>query len=116
MGLPPAGVAGDQPAAERPVEFGDASDVNNPTNFTYGFKTRAGQLGLLQVTSFSTDAHGVDVLNIRYKLLAMGPGASKKQHEALDERLAAAVDAADCAEFPAELAAVPAWLAASVSW
>ncbi len=32
-----------------PEKFGDASPLNNPTNFTYGFMTRAGSLGLMQV-------------------------------------------------------------------
>ncbi len=47
-----------------PARFGDASLLNNPTNFTYAFKTRAGLIGLLQITGFTENPSGV---KIRYK-------------------------------------------------
>jgi predicted Ser/Thr protein kinase len=47
-------------------KFGDSSRLNNPTNYTYGFKTRDGSVGLLQVTAFTENPDGV---TIRYKLV-----------------------------------------------
>jgi predicted Ser/Thr protein kinase len=48
------------------ARFGDASLLNNPTNFTYAFKTRAGLIGLLQITGYFTEPpSGV---KMRYKL------------------------------------------------
>lgn len=46
------------------ARFGDASLLNNPTNFTYGFKTRAGLIGLLQITGYTENPPGV---KLRYK-------------------------------------------------
>ncbi len=48
------------------VKFGDSRPLNNPINYTYGFKTRAGKLGLLQITGFTDNPRGV---KIRYKLV-----------------------------------------------
>lgn len=42
------------------------SGLNNPTNYTYAFKTRDGLFGVLQVEDFEEDPVGVKV---RYKLL-----------------------------------------------
>jgi predicted Ser/Thr protein kinase len=80
--------------------FGDSSPMNNPTNYTYGFKTRDGSVGLLQVVSFTETPPGV---KIRYKLVqaAANPnavavsGASKEIHELLTERLEAASNISD---------------------
>ena len=49
--------------------FGDSSPLNNPTNYTYGFKTSEGWFGLLQVTGFTDNPRGV---KIRYKLAQQG--------------------------------------------
>jgi hypothetical protein len=48
------------------ARFGDSSPLNNPTNFTYGFRTRDGTLGLLQITAFTENP---STANIRYKLI-----------------------------------------------
>jgi hypothetical protein len=74
------------------VRFGDASRLNNPTNFTYGFKTRAGLIGLLQITGYFTEPpSGV---NLRYKVFQpttnqdlTTTNASKDTHEVLLSRL-----------------------------
>jgi predicted Ser/Thr protein kinase/uncharacterized membrane protein len=47
-----------------PARFGDAGPLNNPTNFTYGFRTRAGLIGLLQITGYAENPPGV---KMRYK-------------------------------------------------
>jgi len=47
------------------ARFGDSSPLNNPTNFTYGFKTRDGSVGLLQITAFTENPAAA---TIRYKL------------------------------------------------
>jgi len=76
------------------ARFGDASLLNNPTNFTYGFKTRAGLIGLLQITGYTEDPSGV---KMRYKYFqpatnrdSMATGASKDMREVLSSRLEAA--------------------------
>ena len=76
------------------ARFGDASRLNNPTNLTYGFKTRAGLIGLLQITGFTEDPPGV---KMRYKFFQQatnqvltGNGAGKDLREALSSRLEAA--------------------------
>jgi hypothetical protein len=51
------------------VKFGDSSLMNNPLNCTYGFKSREGRLGLLQVTGFTSNPPGA---RIRYKLVEEG--------------------------------------------
>jgi len=96
-------------------KFGDSSPLNNPTNFTYGFKTREGSLGLLQITGFSDNP---DVARIRYKLAqptavdntnlntAMSAEARNSSQEALNERLEAASSINDGTERDKPLAAV----------
>jgi hypothetical protein len=81
------------------ARFGDSSPLNNPTNFTYGFKTRDGALGLLQITAFTENP---STASIRYKLFqpttnaeaipnsAVTPATARAAREALNERLAAA--------------------------
>ncbi len=91
--------------------FGDASPMNNPTNYTYGFKTRDGSVGLLQVISFTENPVGV---KIRYKLVqsnanldtvASSP-ANREFQERLSERLEAASSITDVTEKDKPLAAV----------
>jgi hypothetical protein len=79
------------------AKFGDSSRLNNPTNYTYAFKTRDGFLGLLQVITFTENPPGV---KLRYKLSqpanvssAMMPAApGKYTHEDLVARLEAAAE------------------------
>jgi hypothetical protein len=47
------------------AKFGDLSSLNNPTNYTYGFKTHDRILGLLQITGFTDKPR---TAKIRYKL------------------------------------------------
>jgi hypothetical protein len=47
------------------AKFGDSSPLNNPTNYTFGFKTRESRLGLLQIIGFTNHPPGV---KLRYKL------------------------------------------------
>jgi hypothetical protein len=77
-------------------KFGDASPMNNPTNYTYGFKTRDGSVGLLQVVSFFQNPAGV---KIRYKLMAqpatnLAAAASSPAQVELVERLSERLEAA----------------------
>jgi len=85
---------------EAPCRFGDGSPLNNPINYTYGFQTRDGSLGLLQIVGATTNQPGV---KIRYKLVppdstvseTNGNPAGKISDEtrtALNERLEAASD------------------------
>jgi predicted Ser/Thr protein kinase len=46
------------------ARFGDSGRLNNPTNFTYGFKTRGGLIGLLQISAYTDNPSGV---KLRYK-------------------------------------------------
>lgn len=76
------------------ARFGDASLLNNPTNFTYAFKTRAGVIGLLQITSYTENPSGV---NIRYKFFQPATnqnlttaGTNSDTREMLSSRLEAA--------------------------
>ena len=96
-------------------KFGDSSRLNNPTNYTYGFKTREGSLGLLQITGFTDNP---SVAMIRYKLVqptavdktdlktAMPAEARNFSQEALNERLEAASSMNDATERDKPLAAV----------
>ena len=97
------------------VRFGDSSRLNNPTNFTYGFKTRDGSVGVLQVTGFTETPPG---LKIRYKLVPTtvpdeaGPEAGisteadNVTRETLNERLEAASSMNDVSGKDQPLAAV----------
>ena len=49
-----------------PVRFGGSTPQDELTNYTYGFMTSAGQLGLLQITGFTENPRG---MKIRYKLV-----------------------------------------------
>ncbi len=76
------------------ARFGDASRLNNPTNFTYAFKTRAGVIGLLQVAGYTDDPAGV---KIRCKFFRPATNrdvipatAGRDMHEVLTARLEAA--------------------------
>jgi len=96
-------------------KFGDSSLLNNPTNYTYGFKTREGSLGLLQITGFTDNP---SVAKIRYKLIqpiafdetnlntAMSAEIRNMSQEALNERLEAASSMNDATERDKPLAAV----------
>jgi predicted Ser/Thr protein kinase len=46
------------------ARFGDTSLLGNATNCTFGFKTRAGLIGLLQITGYTENPSGV---KMRYK-------------------------------------------------
>jgi predicted Ser/Thr protein kinase len=95
--------------------FGDSSPLNNPTNYTYGFKTREGRLGLLQITGFTDNP---SVAKIRYKLIQptaadktdlnppMPAEARNFSQEALNERLEAASSINNATERDKPLAAV----------
>jgi predicted Ser/Thr protein kinase len=48
------------------ARFGDSSPLNNPTNYTYGFKTRAGAFGVLQIVGFTDNP---TTTTLRYKLV-----------------------------------------------
>jgi predicted Ser/Thr protein kinase len=100
------------------TRFGDASPLNNPTNYIYGFKTRAGRLGLLQVTGLSENPSAV---KIRYKLVqetavneidgtnpvSSLPEATRAMSvDALNERLDAASSMNDLVERDKPLTAV----------
>ena len=50
-------------------KFGHAEPLNGETNYTYAFKTSAGQFGLLQITGYTENPRGV---KIRYKLVQPG--------------------------------------------
>ena len=94
------------------AKFGEASRLNNPTNFTYGFKTRDGSVGMLQVIGYNNNPSGV---KIRYKL-APAPAtnaatvtsakASRAAREELKERLEAASNITDAGEKDTPLAAL----------
>ncbi len=100
---------------DMPEKFGDASPLNNPTNFIYGFKTRDGALGLLQVTGSSGNPPGV---MIQYKLVppaitqatnpdgSLSPDAQNALRETLNERLDAASSITDFNEKDRPLAAI----------
>ena len=100
---------------DMPEKFGDASPLNNPTNFIYGFKTRDGALGLLQVTGSSGNPSGV---MIQYKLVppaitqatnpdgSLSPDAQNALRETLNERLDAASSINDISEKDRPLAAI----------
>lgn len=100
---------------DMPEKFGDASPLNNPTNFIYGFKTRDGALGLLQVTGSSANPSGV---MIQYKLVppaitqatnpdgSLSPDAQNALRETLNERLDAASSINDISEKDRPLAAI----------
>jgi serine/threonine protein kinase len=93
------------------VKFGDTSRLNHPTNFTYGFKTRDGRPGLLQVIGFTENPSGV---KIRYKLApapatnaaAMTFAKASRARDELNERLEAASNITDPGEKDAPLAAL----------
>ena len=94
------------------AKFGEASRLNNPTNFTYGFKTRDGSVGVLQVIGYNNNPAGV---KIRYKL-APAPAtnaaavtvarASRAARDELNERLEAASSDTDADQKDTPLAAV----------
>ena len=77
------------------ARFGDDSRLNNPTNFTYGFKTRAGLIGLLQITGYTENPSGV---KMRYKFFQLATNqdltttntSSNDMREILSSRLEAA--------------------------
>ena len=56
------------PGSNVMARFGNATPSNGEINYTCAFKTGAGQFGLLQITGFSDNPHGVQ---IRYKLVQM---------------------------------------------
>jgi hypothetical protein len=78
-----------------PAKFGDSSRLNNATNFTYGFKTRDGSVGLLQITAFNDNPPGVTV---RYKLFQpltnLIVSAAGQTRDALSQKLAVRLEAA----------------------
>jgi predicted Ser/Thr protein kinase len=94
------------------AKFGEASRLNNPTNFTYGFKTRDGSVGMLQVIGYNNNPSGV---KIRYKL-APAPAtntaavtsakANRAARDELNERLEAASNMNNATEKDKPLAAV----------
>ena len=77
------------------ARFGDFSRMNNPTNYIYGFKTRDGAVGLLQVPGFTDNPASVQ---IRYKLFrpagsqnaVVSEKAAPDIREKLSDRLEAA--------------------------
>jgi hypothetical protein len=76
------------------AKFGDSSRLNNPTNYTYGFKNRDGSVGLLEVVGYAENSSGV---KIRYKLaepttnrLIQTRGVTKESRELLSARMEAA--------------------------
>jgi len=83
------------------AKFGEASRLNPPTNFTYGFKTRDRSVGMLQIMGYNNNPPGV---KIRYKL-APAPAtnaaavifarASRAARDELNERLEAASNITD---------------------
>ena len=95
------------------TRFGESSRLDNPTNNTYGFKTRDGGLGLLQVTGFNENPA---IARIRYKLFqpatnqetAAPVGTNPEIRERLSERLEAASSITDSNEKDEPLAAVAA--------
>ncbi|HUD83796.1 MAG TPA: hypothetical protein VMQ67_09850, partial [Candidatus Saccharimonadales bacterium] len=105
----------DDSGQEVATRFGDSNPLNNPTNYIYGFKTREGGLGLLQIAGF---AENPPVARIRYKLVqpsgidetnsdtAMPAAARDLSEEALNERLDAASSMSDLTERDKPLAAV----------
>ena len=81
------------------AKFGDSSRLNNPTNFTYGFKTRDGSVGLLQVTGFTENPPRVKIHYKRFQPAAtvaananaaVSARSGDMSREALSERLEAA--------------------------
>jgi hypothetical protein len=89
------------------AKFGDSSRMNNPTNFTYGFKTRDGGVGLLQITTLTENPSGVKLRYKRFEPSAAGTTnsgpptaaeARKLSLEALAERLDAASSMMNSAE------------------
>ena len=94
------------------AKFGDSSPLNNPTNYTYAFKTRYGGLGLLQITGFTNDPPAA---HIRYKLYQPGTtnrelpaddAATADTREKLTERLDAASSMNDVSQRDGPLAVV----------
>ncbi len=92
------------------AKFGDASRLNNPTNYTYCFKTRDGLLGLLQVVGFNENPLGV---KIRAKLFQPATNqetsvvsASKDLLATLEARLEAASNINEIREKDKSLAAI----------
>ena len=78
------------------AKFGEASRLDNPTNYTFGFKTRDGTVGLLQFIGYSDNPRGA---KIRYKLASRPPveadaiptlDTSSNLQEQFSERLDAA--------------------------
>jgi predicted Ser/Thr protein kinase len=90
-----------------PAKFGNL--LNNPTNYTYGFRTRAGLTGLLQVVSTS---EGPPSATIRYKFVqpvtngVAATSASKDLQETLSARLEAASSITEVREKDKSLAAI----------
>jgi predicted Ser/Thr protein kinase len=95
------------PGPEIATRFGDASPLNNPTNYIYGFKTHDGRVGLLQIVCFTESPPAA---KIRYKLVqatnAVTIGVNTAEpaavrdvsEESLKERLDAASSMSDLTE------------------
>lgn len=87
-------------------KFGDESRLYDPTNRTFGFKTRDGSVGLLQIASYVESPPGV---KIRYKLAQVTTNViadSDARREQLAERLEAASGMTDVTEKDKPLAAI----------
>jgi predicted Ser/Thr protein kinase len=77
------------------AKFGEASRLENPTNYTFGFRTRDGSVGLLQFIGYTDNPRGAQ---IRYKLVprpeieasAVTTDTRSNLEEELNERLDAA--------------------------
>ncbi|MDR3458620.1 MAG: protein kinase [Verrucomicrobiae bacterium] len=84
-----------------PVKFGGSSRLDSPTNCIYGFKTRAGSLGLLQITGFTSNPPAA---RIRYKLFQpatnQDPAVEDPVTTDLRENLAERLDAASSINDP----------------
>lgn len=99
------------------AKFGEANRFDNPTNYTYAFRTRDGSVGLLQFIRYTENPPGA---TIRFKLappaaVAVSPsgmvaGADIHNHleEDLDDRLEAASNVNDVIERDSLLAAIAA--------
>jgi hypothetical protein len=85
----------------------EGTGSNSPTNFTYGFQTRSGRTGLLQIVEFANASP--PAVKIRYKLveLAAAAGAAiSASPQVLEERLEAASGIIDAGQKDKPLAGV----------